>query len=313
MWRLADVMWIFVQGKKIYNRIINYGCSHAIGAEIEGRGIYYHPNNTKYCYGNLIAKHFDLPFFIAARGGNSNKDIYDDVIHYAQSNDIALVGLTSSRLSIYSEPNMNKGFTLAPAISKVMDDIVNCNTSEILLKIYGEETYKKKLQKHSDLFGFTPNQTSILLNYYFQFYSNPIFQYREFLDSYLMIKTYFDSVGCKYIMWLQDCKKNLAQLLNEKTTFSFYKEEKYTNDINGQEFLAIPKDKIHPALKILTNDPNFLKLGNKITSMFEVIRNNLNLKVGEFNNERECHWGKEEHRFIADILIPYVEKTLDQS
>lgn len=36
-------------------RIVNYGCSHAFGVEIAGRGEIYHPDNIRLNFGNLDA------------------------------------------------------------------------------------------------------------------------------------------------------------------------------------------------------------------------------------------------------------------
>jgi hypothetical protein len=75
-------------------RIVNYGCSHAFGAEIAGRGNSHHPDNVRLNFGNLVAQHFDCDFKIAARPGNSNRQILHDVIEFVQPSDICLMSWT---------------------------------------------------------------------------------------------------------------------------------------------------------------------------------------------------------------------------
>ena len=59
----------------MYNRVINFGCSHAFGAEIAGSGIIHHPTNMELNFGNHVAKLYQKEFKIAARCGNSNRQI----------------------------------------------------------------------------------------------------------------------------------------------------------------------------------------------------------------------------------------------
>ena len=78
----------------MYNRVINFGCSHAFGAEIAGSGIIHHPTNMELNFGNHVAKLYQKEFKIAARCGNSNRQILQDVIEFVEPGDICLLSWT---------------------------------------------------------------------------------------------------------------------------------------------------------------------------------------------------------------------------
>jgi len=78
----------------MYNRVINFGCSHAFGAEIAGSGIIHHPTNMELNFGNHVAKLYQKEFKIAARCGNSNRQILQDVIEFVEPGDICLLAWT---------------------------------------------------------------------------------------------------------------------------------------------------------------------------------------------------------------------------
>ena len=78
----------------MYNRVVNFGCSHAFGAEIAGPGIIHHPDNIELNFGNHVAKQYQKEFKIAARCGNSNRQILQDVIEFVEPGDICLLSWT---------------------------------------------------------------------------------------------------------------------------------------------------------------------------------------------------------------------------
>jgi hypothetical protein len=78
----------------MYNRVVNFGCSHAFGAEMAGSGIIHHPTNMELNFGNHVAKLYQKEFKIAARCGNSNRQILQDVIEFVEPGDICLLSWT---------------------------------------------------------------------------------------------------------------------------------------------------------------------------------------------------------------------------
>ena len=80
-------------------RVVAYGCSHAWGSEMSGR--FNDAGNREFVFGNLVAKHYGVPFHRVAQPGNSNEGILHNVIEHCEEGDLSIFSSIQLRRSVY--------------------------------------------------------------------------------------------------------------------------------------------------------------------------------------------------------------------
>ena len=178
-------------------RLVSFGCSHAFGVEMHGRGIQHHDDNFSLNYANLVAQRYNLDFKIAARPGNSNKQILHDVIELVQPNDICLLAWTYGERSRYikvenTNSHANVNFSAFHALKVLYDNNPSDAVSNVFTKLFGwfaNEPDRVSIDSQHYFLNSPSdkNKMAPLINFcqsYYQYYNTLTIRVLDFLEIY---------------------------------------------------------------------------------------------------------------------------------
>lgn len=80
-------------------RVVAYGCSHAWGSEMSGR--FNDTGSRELVFGNLVAKHYGVPFHRVAQPGNCNEGMLHQAIEHCEEGDLSIFSGIQLRRSVY--------------------------------------------------------------------------------------------------------------------------------------------------------------------------------------------------------------------
>ena len=196
----------------MYNRVVNFGCSHAFGAEIAGPGIIHHPDNIELNFGNHVAKQYQKEFKIAARCGNSNRQILQDVIEFVEPGDICLLSWTYFDRKLWvlprnTTPDSNYHYSSIHTIT-VMES-KNSSTLKVLADKFGDLTDKHR-QEINKMHYFlrksnSKNPTVVAVsNAHNEYYSQEEIKLLDFLEVYKCTNEIIKSRGAHAVNFHYD-------------------------------------------------------------------------------------------------------------
>lgn len=188
-------------------RVVNYGCSHAFGAEIAGRGIVFHEDNVLLNYGNLVAKHLNKEFKISARPGNSNRQILHDIIEFVQPGDICLIAWSYADRERWivpenNSPDGNTNYTSYHTLSVLNHTGYKDSAKTFAERFFlNEDQKERKRIERSHYFLQNPEDPIIksLCQAHYDYYSNPGIQTINFLEIYKCANEIIKSRGATAI------------------------------------------------------------------------------------------------------------------
>lgn len=221
-------------------RIVNYGCSHAFGAEIAGRGNVYHADNVNLNFGNLVAKHFNRDFKIAARPGNSNRQILHDVIEFVQPGDICLLSWTYADRERWivpgnNNPDENTNYTLYHTLSVLQYNDYKDSSAAFLSRFFPskEKEEKKKIESsHYFLKNADDPIVKSVCQTHYDYHSNTGIQTLNFLEIYKCANEIIKSRGATAVNFHYDMEPETLICLkyfDEMNTKYFQASSSYYN------------------------------------------------------------------------------------
>lgn len=202
-------------------RVVNYGCSHAAGAEIHSKEQPHHPDNITLNFGNLVASKLNREFKIAARPGNGNKQMLHDIIEFVQPGDICLLSWTYTDRVKWVKPDNtsaydNSNYARFHVLSVLDHNTAMSNRLRQLLPNKEDREFRHKIEKSEHYFIKNHTNSMIrsicLANY--EYYSHYDIQTLEFLEIYKCANEIIKSRGATAINFHYDIEPEILQRLS---------------------------------------------------------------------------------------------------
>lgn len=232
------------------NRVVNYGCSHAFGAEIYEPGDNFHPKNILLNFGNLVAEHLGVDFKIAARPGNSNKQIMHDVIQFTQPGDLCLLSWTYGDRDRFISPENksidgNVNYTTYHTLSVLSKKKYKDSYKSFLERFIPNSDQKRREKIESSHYFIQNADDDLIYNFckaQYEYYSNLDIQTFNFLEIYNNANEIVKSRGAIPINFHYDMEPELLINLKfpeEMNTKYFHAKSAYANFSNelSEEYL----------------------------------------------------------------------------
>jgi hypothetical protein len=249
-------------------RLVSFGCSHAFGAEMHGSDVQNHDDNFNLNYANFVAQHYNLDFKMAARPGNSNKQILHDVIEQVKPNDVCLLGWTYADRDRYiketnNDSYANVNFSTFHALKVLYDNRLSLSNDNMFTHIFdwfskesvrvGVDNYHYFLKDSDDKNKL--NHLKIFCQSYYEYYASPSIKTINFLEMYHSANAIIQQRGALAVNFhfSMDSETIIPLKFSENLSAEFIQSDKsysnFKNDISG--FSKINKDKllVHPSDK----------------------------------------------------------------
>lgn len=215
-------------------RVVNYGCSHAFGSELAKPGDSVAPPNVDLNFGNLVAKHYDRDFKIAARPGNSNKQMLHDVIEHVREGDICLLSWTYADRDRFIEPENdsrynNCNYTSFHTLSVLQFEGYKDTSKTFMERFFPtpEQERRKKIEaSHHFLKNATDPMIQSVCRAHYDYYSHPGIQIMNFLEIYKCVNEIIRSRGARAVNFHYDMESDIIIKL-------LYHEENDTKCLQG--------------------------------------------------------------------------------
>lgn len=315
-------------------RVVNYGCSHAFGAEIAGRGINFHYDNVRLNFGNLVAQHFNKEFKIAARPGNSNRQILHDVMEFVQPGDICLLSWTYADRERWILPEnkdaeSNTNYTSYHALRVLTENNYRGSLQTFKERFFPgkDEDDKKKIEStHFFLKNIDNPIVQSVCRAHYDYFSQPGIQTMNFLEIYQATNEIIKNRGAHAVNFHFDMEPevqiNLKFFEEVDTKFlqsnaGYYKYDKEYSPTVQEYFLTHPMDTEQSSLYRYYQNDN--------TRINWVVQEGVNLHPRSFKqwytekyhgdkdiwpDNRLGHLGGHGHEVLSEFIIPKVEEIL---
>lgn len=318
-------------------RIVNFGCSHAFGAEIAGRAETFHPENVYFNFGNLVAKHLDCEFKIAARPGNSNRQILHDVIEFVKPDDICLIAWTYADRERWIVPNNttpdgNTNYTSFHTLS-VLDHSNYKDSSKTFMKRFfpssDQDDRKRIEQNHYFLKNINDPVIQSLSKAHYDYYSKPGIQTINFLEIYKCVNEIIKSRGAVAVNFHFDMEPEIMIFLKyyeEMNTKFLQSKASYYNYYNEcapevqDFFLTHSTDTENCELyRFYRNDTTrieWVKKEGVDPSPYSYKQWYMQKTYGDttgWPGDRLGHLDKDAHRVLSDIIIEKLKGILNDN
>ena len=285
-------------------RVVAYGCSHAFGTEMSGR--HDSTGSREFVFGNIVAKHFDVPFHRVAQNGNSNEGMVYNVIEHCEQGDLAIFSGIQLRRSIYHP--MSDDDPIGPQhltqfeVGTVIDERKNIPSwlhinwiKEVRTKEYKEVNRKFPFIDNIDQ-PHVPAIAEYFIGYRWEFL--PLFL--DYLQYYASFNAIARSRGAYPINFIfAESPVKLQQMLNFEGIGPHFNNNKGDPDYMHERMPhTLNTSKLY---KDWLNDKTRICKGE--LSMMNWVLKQQNLPIGEFPDNRFGHLGKEQQPLIAEEII----------
>ena len=300
-------------------RIVAYGCSHAYGSEMAGRGD--STGRKENIWGARIAKHYDLPFVNHGRPGNSSKVVLHQVLEHCQPGDLCIFSGIQMRRDMYI-PTKDDDI-VGPAnitmweVGKVLEHMVNHTDKKFKLatwfpwnhivnkqtKDFKEFNIGKRFVEYANL------KTNQIISEYYAMYAwelAPMFV--DWLTTYASYNAIAKSKGAYPVNFMFDQSVKLTDLtLNYPHETNIYtKAPTLSEPLDAQ----MPKKLIDGQLyKEWRNDPTRICKGEY--ALMQWVLKEQGLSVDQYPDNRMGHCGIGQQQPIADEIIKKIDELYD--
>ena len=290
-------------------RVVAYGCSHAYGTEMSGR--HDSTGSREFVWGNLVAKHYDVPFHRVAQPGNSNEGILHNVIEHCQEGDLAVFSNTQLRRAVYTpikdgdviEPENITKFDVGMILDEHtmtpkwldLDKIKNRRVTE-----FKQAGFNNTLNKYKN----TPHLKSIA-EYYVGYKWNFLPMFITYLSYYASWNAIAKSRGAYQINFMFDEASDiLHKMFNLDNVGPHFK-----NSFTDKEYI---KERMPHTVNTSKHYKDWLNDETRICkgelSLMKWVLKQQGLPLDEFPDNRFAHVGKEQQPLIASEIIKRCEK-----
>jgi len=314
-------------------RLISFGCSHAFGSEIYERGDTIHLDNFKLSFGNLIAEKNGLDFYMAARPGNSNQQILNDVIEHAETGDICLLSWTYADRDTYinvgnDSPDENFNFSLFHVMSvlyksgfygsiKILldrfsflkdkdDERSNIDSDHKMIVNYENTDIQNFCKGYVNYNGSSDMRTINFLKTYY--YTNKIIMEK----GAVAINFHYD-IEPEIIVNLSDIDKLTTSYIYPKSSYSSFTP--YYNEVSDKMLINKGTASNTKLYDFYENDKSRLdfEINSEKTSYKKWYMNKFypEVSIHGWPKDRMGHLDGNGHELLANILQERIEEILD--
>ena len=300
-------------------RVVAYGCSHAWGSEMSGR--FNDTGNREFVFGNLVAKHYGVPFHRVAQPGNSNEGMLHQVIEHCEEGDLSIFSGTQLRRSVYHPMSGND--PIGPQTISQYEAGVICAENNAKLPwwlaikninqmkdVFAKQEVKHKLLEHRND-PHVPTMAEYFIGYRWEFL--PLFiDYLKFYASWNAIAYSRGSYPVNFISF--ESRTKLRNMLNlEKVAGSISSHVgKGPHFRNAREDQYYTSERMPHTLNTSKhyldwlNDPTRICKGD--ICLLGWVLQQQGLDPDKFPDNRMGHVGKEQQPLIADEIIKRCEE-----
>lgn len=314
-------------------RLVSFGCSHAFGAEMHGRGIINHDDNFELNYANFVAQHYNLDFKLAARCGYSNKQILHDVIELVEPNDICLLAWTYGDRDRYikvdnTNPKSNTNFSGYHALKVLYDHDVSEDASNMFTKMFGwftkEDDRANVDEKH--YFLNTPNDKNKMQHLisfsqaYYKYYGKTAIKVIDFLETYQAVNAIIQSRGATALNFHYSMENEILKGLTFAETISakyIQPKDSYSeyNKNNTDKLLFHTADKSNSQLFDYYNkDTNKIEWHTEYVIPISFVDWYMKTHYKDYEHNwpdnRMGHLGPHAHKVLSKYLIEHLEDNM---
>ena len=292
-------------------RVLNFGCSHAWGSEMSGKGN--DEGSYELNFGKHVADYFGVPFLRCSQPGTSNKYAYHCMMEIVEEGDLVLNSIIQAQRFMYhktSYDNVIGSSHITPyEITKVAEHIYDEDKLLNFTKVLPILNIRKMLDEHHKIiqssgikfidYGnakIAQKITEWAINYHYEYL--PLFI--NFLETYNAQQSLCKERGAMMISWTaQEHPEFLkwTEEYNDKTPI--YKNT--TQNENHPPY-SLHETKLYKNWK---NDPARIspQKDSKYIALLELIHRKNSGEKFTLPGDRLGHYGPEEHKDLADILI----------
>ena len=300
-------------------RVVAYGCSHAWGSEMSGR--FNDTGNREFVFGNLVAKHYGVPFHRVAQPGNSNEGMLHQVIEHCEEGDLSIFSGIQLRRSVYHPMSGND--PIGPQTISQYEAGVICAENNAKLPwwlaikninqmkdVFAKQEVKHKLLEHRND-PHVPTMAEYFIGYRWEFL--PLFiDYLKFYASWNAIAYSRGSYPVNFISF--ESRTKLRNMLNlEKVAGSISSHVgKGPHFRNAREDQYYTNERMPHTLNTSKhyldwlNDPTRICKGD--ICLLGWVLQQQGLDPDKFPDNRMGHVGKEQQPLIADEIIKRCEE-----
>jgi len=293
----------------LIKRVVAYGCSHAYGTEMSGR--HDDTGSREFVFGNLVAKHFDVPFHRVAQPGNSNEGIVHNAIEHCEEGDLSIFSSIQLRRSVYHPmadddpigPQHLTQFEVATVYdeTKKIPSWLHLN----FIKEVRKKEFEEKGRTHSFVDNMTLPHVPAIAEYFIGYRWEFLPLFMDYLKYYASWNAIAVSKGSYPINFIFDESiPKLEKMLNFEGEGPHFK-----NGIGEPDYVheRMPHT-LNTSKHYLDwlNDPSRICKGN--LSIMKWVLEQQGLDIDEKPDNRMGHVGKEQQPLIANEIINRCEE-----
>ena len=291
-------------------RVVAYGCSHAWGSEISGR--FNDTGSREFVFGNLVAKHYGVPFHRVAQPGNSNEGMLHQVIEHCEEGDLSIFSGIQLRRSVYHP--MSDDDPIGPQTISQYEAGVICAENNAKLPwwlaikrinqmkdVLAKQELKHKLLEHSHD-PHVPAMAEYFIGYRWEFL--PLFMdYLKFYASWNAIAYSRGSYPVNFISF--ESRTKLRNMLNLDVGKGPHFRTVYREQMPPEETMPHTLNTSKHYNNWL-NDPTRICKGD--LCLLGWVLQQQGLDPDEWPDNRVGHVGKEQQPLIAQEIIKKCEE-----
>lgn len=299
-------------------RVISFGCSHAWGSELSGRGATHHEDHYNLNYGKVFADLLELPFVREGVPGGSNELVSHLVIEKIQPNDIVVIAWTYTQRDMYFQ---NSDYPEKESLNYTLYEVSQIVKHELYQKNILQRFFNKfnidvnvlnkmesELNENHGVPRFLQSITEIekaIAKYHISYHYSKEVQFINFLRTYNLVNAYAKSKNCKVInfMFDQGCEeaKSWENFDRDYMPYAWWQYEDHQKNPIDKDFtnLNIYKDWKNDPNRIVPKQPEYYCI--KHLSM-------LNTGYDDpmaWPDNNIGHVGPDQHKWIGEYLYKF--------
>lgn len=288
-------------------RVVAYGCSHAYGSEMSGR--FDDTGSREFVYGNLVAKHYGVPFHRVAQPGNSNEGILHNTIEHCEEGDLAIFSSIELKRAVYHP--MSDDDPIRPQNITEYECTMICEEYNKTLPSwlpFSNITKMKKefegLQKHNIIKHMDLPHVSAVAEYFIGYRWEFLPLFLDYLKYYTSWNAIAKSRGAYPINFMAlENKLILKEMLHYEGVGPHFRNSKGDPDYTHERMPHTLNTSRH--YKDWLDDPTRICKG--YLPLLRWVLQKQNLDIYTFPDNRMGHCGKEQQPFIAQEIIKRCE------
>jgi len=280
----------------VIKRVVAYGCSHAYGSEMSGR--HNNDGSKEFVFGNLVAKHYNVPFHRVAEPGNSNEGMVHNTIENCEEGDLCIFSSIQLRRAMYHPiedddpigPQHLTQFEVGTVYDKSNKKIPSWLHINFIKEVRKKE-FEEKGRQHSFMNNSDKPHVPAIAEYFIGYRWEFLPLFIDYLKYYASWNAIALSRGAFPVNFIFDESENkLDRMLNFEGKGSHFRNGQTLN--SSKHFLN------------WLQDPTRICKGN-LSMMKWVLKQQ---GINDLPDNRQAHLGKEQQPLIAKEIITKCEE-----